>query len=337
MESDELSADSDSDSVSDVDSGSDEPDEWSEPGRPPGASKAGGTAVAGRTPSSDAVLRERSPTSLLRLYERAAAGPPVAPSAAHETDEQREAEPDASDRADRASAAVDRLPTSPDAIARPTGLRHRRLRLPALHPGLALDRRAVLGLTVLLLLAVGYAVQHFWLGRPEPVPIPAAVPVASPVSAAHSGADPPASSAAGPSGAVVVVEVAGKVRHPGLRTLPSGSRVSDAVSAAGGPLPETDTTGLNLARLLTDGEQIVVGAPAGQPSPAAAGGPKGPLSLNQATIEQLDALPGVGPTLAERIVHFRQEHGGFRSVDQLRQVSGIGARKFGELRPLLTL
>ncbi|MFB7666259.1 ComEA family DNA-binding protein [Kitasatospora sp. NPDC056138] len=299
------------------------------------------TPVSGRAPSSDPVLRERSPTSLLRLYERAAAGPPAGPSAAYATDERLEAEPDAPDRTDRASAAVDRLPSPPDATARPTGLRRRRVRLPALHPGLALDRRAVLGLTVLLLLAVGYAVQHFWLGRPEPVSIPAAVPVASP-AAAHSGADPPTSSAAGasgagPSGAVVVVEVAGKVRHPGLRTLPSGSRVSDAVSSAGGPLPETDTTGLNLARLLTDGEQIVVGAPAGQPPAAAAGGPKGPLSLNQATIEQLDALPGIGPTLAERIVHFRQEHGGFRSLDQLRQVSGIGARKFGELRALLTL
>lgn len=134
----------------------------------------------------------------------------------------------------------------------------------------------------------------------------------------------------------MVVEVAGKVRHPGLRTLPGGSRVADAVSAAGGPLPDTDTIGLNLARLLTDGEQIVVGAPAGQPPPAAAGS-KTLLSLNQATAEQLDALPGVGPTLAQRIVNFRQEHGGFRSLDQLRQVSGIGARKFADLRPLLTL
>ncbi|GAA0678160.1 ComEA family DNA-binding protein [Kitasatospora atroaurantiaca] len=206
-----------------------------------------------------------------------------------------------------------------------------------LHPAMMLDRRALLGLGVLLLFAVGYAVQHFWLARPQSVAIPVSTAVTAP-AATRTGAGPPPGSPAGsaPSGPTVVVDVAGRVPHPGLRTLPSGSRVADALGAAGGPLPDTDTAGLNLARVLTDGEQIVVGAPAGQPA-SAVGGPRTPLSLNHATIEQLDALPGVGPTLAQRIVLFRQEHGGFRSLDQLRQVSGIGERKFGELRALLNL
>ncbi len=225
-----------------------------------------------------------------------------------------------------------------------TGRRRRRLGLP---PGMLLDRRAILGLTVLLLLGIGYAVQHFWLGRPQPVPVPVAAAATNPaVPPPHRGTTPPnppasggasAASAvlAGPSGPEVVVDVAGKVQHPGLRTLPSGSRVADALRLAGGPLPDTETDSVNLARVLTDGEQIVVGAPAGLFGTT--GQPTAPLSLNHATVDQLDALPGVGPSLAQRITLFRREHGGFRSVDQLRQVSGIGDRKFLDLRPLLTL
>ncbi|WP_457029879.1 helix-hairpin-helix domain-containing protein [Kitasatospora sp. P5_F3] len=195
--------------------------------------------------------------------------------------------------------------------------------------GLLFDRRAVLGLSVLLLLAVGYAVQHFWLGRPSEVAVPATVAAVSSASAGpRSGAGPP-------SGPTVVVDVAGKVRHPGLRTLPSGARVADALVLAGGPLPDTAIEGLNLARVLTDGEQILVGG--GAVPGAAPGARAGPVNLNLATKEQLDALPGVGPTLAERILQHRQEHGPFRSLDQLRQISGIGDRKYAELRALLTL
>lgn len=199
-----------------------------------------------------------------------------------------------------------------------------------LHPGLFLDRRALVGLTVLLLLAVGYAVQHFWLGRPQEVHVPllasGSPSVASSPSLPHSAQAPP--------GAEVVVDVAGKVQHPGLRSLPNGARVADALRVAGGPLPDTDTDSLNLARVLTDGEQIVVGGPAAPPGPAS---PSAPLSLNHATVEQLDTLPGVGPALAQRIATFRRQHGGFSTLDQLRQVSGIGERKFLDLRSLLTL
>ncbi|MFF1872122.1 helix-hairpin-helix domain-containing protein [Kitasatospora herbaricolor] len=204
----------------------------------------------------------------------------------------------------------------------------------------------MLGLAVLLALAVAYAVQHFWFGRPEAVQVP---PAASPT--VRAGPEFPATSAqpvepaqsagsagqpgAPEAGGVVVVDIAGKVRTPGIRALPGGSRVADALRAAGGALPETDTSTLNLARVLTDGEQILVGGPA--PPPVAGPTSRSPVSLNRATTEQLDALPGVGPTLAQRIVAYREAHGGFRSLDQLRQVSGVGERTYAELKPLLTL
>ncbi|MBD0690636.1 hypothetical protein BG452_08065 [Streptomyces sp. CBMA123] len=220
---------------------------------------------------------------------------------------------------------------------------------------LALDRRAVAGLTILLLFAVGYAVQHFWLARPEAVAVPtlaaaSALPESSPVATdgpPGSGAGPPVAAAGPGAEAAVVIDIGGRVHLPGLHTLPGGSRVADALRAAGGPLPETDTRGLNLARVLTDGEQILVGeqvpapvpvpVPAGAGALSGAGAPRPPVSLNRATLEQLDSLPGVGPTLAQRILAYRTSHGSFRSIDQLRQVSGIGTRTFAELRPLLTL
>ncbi|MBV6702512.1 ComEA family DNA-binding protein [Kitasatospora aureofaciens] len=214
-----------------------------------------------------------------------------------------------------------------------------------------LDRRAVVGLAVLLLFAVGYAVQHFWLARPQAVAVPALAVASGPSAPASAGAGTEVGAEAGapePPPAVepvVVVDVGGRVHVPGLHTLPGGSRVADALRVAGGPLPETDTRSLNLARVLTDGEQILVGEPGPPPASAAGAGsgapvpavPKQPVSLNRATLEQLDTLPGVGPTLAQRILAYRTSHGSFRTVDQLRQVSGIGARTYAELRPLLTL
>ncbi|WP_197358627.1 ComEA family DNA-binding protein, partial [Streptomyces clavuligerus] len=141
-----------------------------------------------------------------------------------------------------------------------------------------------------------------------------------------------------------VIDVSGKVRRPGVLRLPTGSRVADALAAAGGVVRGTDVTGLNRARVLTDGEHVVVGAPPPPPQPpghgpvvGGVGGaqPTAPLSLATATVEQLDALPGVGPVLARHIVDHRTRHGGFRSVDQLREVRGIGDRRFADLRPLV--
>ncbi|WP_043470151.1 ComEA family DNA-binding protein [Kitasatospora sp. MBT66] len=213
-----------------------------------------------------------------------------------------------------------------------------------------LERRAAVGLLVLLLLAVGYGVQHFWLARPQPVEVPTVAvgpmaPTGTPgAGLPGDGPGPPGGGTGGGAPAVVVVDIGGRVATPGVHTLPNGSRVADALRVAGGPLPGTDTRNLNLARVLADGEQILVGEPNPQPAAGAGPGPppagpsKQPVSLNRATLEQLDTLPGVGPTLAQRIIAFRASHGGaFRSLDQLRQVSGVGERIYAELRPLLTL
>ncbi|MEU9048138.1 MULTISPECIES: ComEA family DNA-binding protein [unclassified Kitasatospora] len=256
----------------------------------------------------------------------------------------------------------------PGAAVEPPGA-GARPRFGSFAPAVVLDRRAVAGLVILLLFAVGYAVQHFWLARPETVAVPALAaasalpgPDASAPADATSGVGAVGAVEAGPAvsggavpgagagvgvGTAVVIDVGGRVHAPGLHTLPGGSRVADALRAAGGVLPETDTKNLNLARVLTDGEQLLVGeqAPAPAPAPPAGTGsgppgpavPRPPVSLNRATLEQLDTLPGVGPTLAQRILAYRTLHGSFRSLDQLRQVSGIGTRTYAELRPLLTL
>jgi competence protein ComEA len=141
---------------------------------------------------------------------------------------------------------------------------------------------------------------------------------------------------------LLVVDVAGEVQRPGVYRLPAGSRADTAVERAGGVTRRAEPSAVNLAMPLHDGQQIVVprhgAAPAAASSgPAPAGGgsaaaPAQPVSLSTATAEQLDTLDGIGPTLAARIVQYREAHGGFRSVDELRQVSGIGDKRFAALR-----
>ncbi|WP_443333568.1 helix-hairpin-helix domain-containing protein [Streptomyces sp. CB00455] len=204
-----------------------------------------------------------------------------------------------------------------------------------------MEPRTVAAVAVVLVAAVGFAAQQFWSARPQPVTAPAVVapaggPAAGPAPAGAAAPSPAVSAGAG--AARIVVDIGGKVRDPGVRRLPAGSRVEDALAAAGGVRPGTDTTGLNRARVLVDGEQVLVGAPA-QPPPGGAGGARGPapgpISLGSATVEQLDGLPGVGPVLAQHIVDFRTARGGFRSVEELRQVNGIGERRFADLRTLV--
>ncbi|MFE1750438.1 helix-hairpin-helix domain-containing protein [Streptomyces anandii] len=224
-----------------------------------------------------------------------------------------------------------------------------------------LERRNVLALSVVLAVAAAFALQHFWSARSRSVRAPEVVRAVAPYESrdkresgggGDGGSAGPAAPAAAPGatatpGAQIVVDVSGKVRDPGIHRLAAGSRVADALLAADGVKPGTDTGGLNLARFLVDGEQIVVGGPApatgtgptgagtGGAGTGGAAGPTAPVSLNTATADQLEALPGVGPVLARHIIDYRSRHGGFRSVDELRQVNGIGDRRFADLRSLV--
>ena len=136
--------------------------------------------------------------------------------------------------------------------------------------------------------------------------------------------------------ALLVVDVAGAVRLPGLHRLAHGTRIADAVAAAGGATPRADLGLVNLAAPLADGEQIVVPMRGAAGSAAASGGsPTAPLDLNTATPEQLDALPGIGPATAAKIVDFRQAHGPFHSVEELDAVPGIGPARIEQLKGLV--
>jgi competence protein ComEA len=147
-------------------------------------------------------------------------------------------------------------------------------------------------------------------------------------------APPVAGETASTSGPQLVVDVEGKVRRPGLVHLPDGSRVDDALRAAGGVLPGVSLLGLNLAQKVSDGQQVLVGlGPPPGAAPGAGGASAGGLlDLNLATVDDLDGLPGIGPVLAQRIVDWRTEHGRFASVDQLQEVSGIGSAKYSTLK-----
>ena len=144
---------------------------------------------------------------------------------------------------------------------------------------------------------------------------------------------------------MVIIDVAGKVRRPGIATLPLGSRVVDALEAAGGARRNVNLTSLNLARLLIDGEQIVIGVPppGGVAAPAASapgavGGAASPLvNLNSATQAELETLPGVGPVTAAAILQWRTDYGTFTSVDELLEVSGIGDATLAEMAPFVTI
>jgi competence protein ComEA len=132
----------------------------------------------------------------------------------------------------------------------------------------------------------------------------------------------------------VVVHVAGDVRRPGVYRLPAGSRVTDAVRRAGGFAGGANGDAINLAARLSDGQQVVVPG-AGSAVAAAAGGQTGPISLGSATAEQLDGIEGIGPVTAQKIIEFRDQHGGLSSVNQLDEVNGIGPSTMQTLRGAL--
>jgi len=139
---------------------------------------------------------------------------------------------------------------------------------------------------------------------------------------------------------LLVIDVAGAVRRPGLYRLESGSRIDDAIAAAGGPTAKAQLDTVNLAAPIADGEQVVVpgrgaaGTAAASP-PAAGSSPSAPLDLNTATLEQLEALPGIGPVTAQKILDYRQAHGAFHSVAELEGVPGIGPAHMAQLKGLV--
>lgn len=134
--------------------------------------------------------------------------------------------------------------------------------------------------------------------------------------------------------AALVVDVAGAVRQPGLYHLAAGTRIADAVAAAGGATAKADVTLVNLAAPLADGEQVLVPAHGSASSTGGTPSPTAPVDLNSANAEQLDALPGIGPATAQKIIDYRQAHGPFRSLDELEGVPGIGPSKVAELKGL---
>ena len=192
-------------------------------------------------------------------------------------------------------------------------------------------------LWVSALVAAALLVGWTWWDRPRVEPVGDAPQVTSGAGAETAPASPPVGEMAETS-ATVVVSVVGLVTRPGLVTLPTGARVAEAVEAAGGLLPGADASTVNLAAVVSDGEQISVGAPTtGGTPPQGGSGSGGRVDLNAADAAALDALPGIGPVLARRIVDHRARHGPFRSVEQLDDVPGIGPSTAAELADLVTV
>jgi competence protein ComEA len=189
----------------------------------------------------------------------------------------------------------------------------------------ALSLRQLVGAAAAVVVGLLLLIRH--LGGGGSV-APAATPVQAPVRA----------KAAAPK--LLVVDVAGAVRHPGLYRLQSGSRIDDAIASAGGPTAKAQLDTVNLAAPIADGEQVVVPGrgPGGvvAASPAAAGSsPSAPLDLNSATLEQLEGLPGIGPVTAQKILDYRQQHGAFHGVEELQGVPGIGPAHMAQLKGLV--
>jgi competence protein ComEA len=217
-----------------------------------------------------------------------------------------------------------------------------RHRTPGSAVRLAPGRRAAWSLWVAGLLAALLVAGGTWLDRPQVQPAPVEPVPAGPPAEVEPAATPSVGVAA-ESAATVVVSVVGLVARPGLVTLPQGARVADAVAAAGGLLPDADPASVNLAAVVSDGQQVAVGVPGAEvaggaaPGGAGAAGGAGPVDLNAATAADLDALPGIGPVLAQRIVEHRERNGPFRSVEQLDDVPGIGPATYAELAELVAV
>lgn len=178
------------------------------------------------------------------------------------------------------------------------------------------------GLVILLTLTVGLGGFYFLNSRPQSEPaVLQEIPTAATESVTTS----------------LIINVAGKVKNPGVYQLPPGSRVVDALEAAGQQLKGVDISDINLARVLVDGEQILIGSNrtvSGKVAPKKISADN-PLDINRATIAQLDTLPGIGPVTAQRIIDYRTKVGRINAVDELKKISGLGGVKFEEIKALL--
>jgi competence protein ComEA len=200
-----------------------------------------------------------------------------------------------------------------------------------------MERRELVGLVAVALLVVAGAA--FWYARSLPGRVSVELGSTGGTHGSAMGASP------SPSPASILVYVTGWVRKPGVYELRQGDRVIDAIRLAGGAKRGADLTSVNLAALLTDAQQITVakrGAPgtavgSGGLGGAGPGGGGGPVNVNTATLEELETLPGIGPALGQRIIDYRTEHGPFRAVDDLLNVSGIGDKRLADLRPKVTV
>ena len=215
-----------------------------------------------------------------------------------------------------------------------------RHRAPAPTARLDPGRRGVWALAVAGLVAAAVIVVWTWLDRPRVTPAPPRPATSSVAAGSRAAPSSPAVGEVAVTSATVVVSVVGLVAHPGVVTVSTGARVADAVAAAGGLLREADPASVNMAALVADGQQIAIGVPGAATRPGSSGAASaapGPVNLNTATAGELDALPGIGPVLAQRIVDYRSQQGRFTTVDQLDDVPGIGPALYARLAGSVTV